>query len=165
MRRFAVPNAIRSDTLLEFSMRPLAAFALAFAVLTSSPLTADEIAMSGVLYKNPSCGCCAHWGEYMRENGFEVEVVNSDDLSAIKQEHGIPLEYEGCHTFVVGGYAIEGHVPVGAVLKLLEEQPANISAIALPGMPSGSPGMGGDKDGEFTVYAIGQSEPTVYYTE
>jgi hypothetical protein len=146
-------------------MRTFPALALAFALLTSSPLTADEIAMSGVLYKNPSCGCCAHWGEYMRENGFEVEIVNSDDLSAIKQEYGIPLEYEGCHTFVIGGYAIEGHVPVGAVLKLLEEQPANISAIALPGMPSGSPGMGGDKDGEFTVYAIGQSAPTVYYAE
>lgn len=146
-------------------MRPLASFALATAMLASSPLAADELAMSGVLYKNPSCGCCAHWGEYMRENGFEVEIVNSDDLTAIKQEHGIPLEYEGCHTFVIGDYAIEGHVPVGAVLKLLEEQPANVSAIALPGMPSGSPGMGGDKDGAFEVYAIGQSEPTLYYSE
>ena len=140
--------------------------ALAFAVVTlaASPLAADEIAMSGVLYKNPSCGCCAAWGQYLRENGFTVEIVNMDDLTPIKQEHGVPLEYEGCHTFVIGGYAIEGHVPVGAILKLLEEQP-EIRAISLPGMPTGSPGMGGDKVGELTIYAIGEGEPSVYYSE
>ena len=145
-------------------MRPIAAFALAVATLAAPPLAADEITMSGVLYKNPSCGCCAAWGEYLRENGFAVEIVNTDDLASIKQEHGIPAEYEGCHTFVIGDYAIEGHVPVAAILKLLDEQP-DIRAISLPGMPAGSPGMGGAKDGPFTVYAIGDGEPTVYFSE
>ncbi len=145
-------------------MRPIAAFALAVATLTAPPLAAEEIAMSGILYKNPSCGCCAAWGEYMRENGFEVEIVNSDDLTSIKQEYGIPAEHEGCHTFVIGDYAVEGHVPVAAILQLIEEQP-EICAISLAGMPGGSPGMGGDKDGPFAVYAIGDGEPTVYYTK
>ena len=145
-------------------MRLFQAFAFAVFMLATSPLAADEIAMSGILYKNPSCGCCAAWGEYMRENGFTVEVVNMDDLTPIKQAHGVALEYEGCHTFVIGDYAIEGHVPVGAILKLLEEQP-EIRAISLPGMPTGSPGMGGDKDGPFTIYANGEGEPGVYYTE
>jgi len=145
-------------------MRQLASIFVATAIFASSPLAADEVAMSGVLYKNASCGCCAKWGEYLRENGFEVEIVNMDDLTPIKEAHGVPLEYEGCHTFVIGDYAIEGHVPVGAILKLLEERPA-VRAISLPGMPTGSPGMGGDKDGPLTVYAIGDGEPTVFYEE
>jgi hypothetical protein len=144
------------------SMTP--ALALVAALLCQPQAHAADLPTSGTLYKDPACGCCAAWGAYMRENGFEVEIVNTDDLASIKQEYGIPADYEGCHTFVIGGYAIEGHVPVAAILKLLTEQPA-IRAISLPGMPTGSPGMGGAKDGPFTVYAIGDGDPVVYYEE
>ena len=138
--------------------------ALVAALLGHPHASAADLPMSGVLYKDPACGCCAAWGEYMRANGFEVEIVNTADLASIKHAHGIPADYEGCHTFVIGGYAVEGHVPVAAILKLLTEEP-DVRAISLPGMPMGSPGMGGSKEAPFAIYAIGEGDPTVYYEE
>lgn len=91
--------------------------------------------------------------DYLQENGVEVETVMTDDTSAIKEEYGIPEELWSCHTTIVDGYYIEGHVPIDVVLKLLEERPA-IDGIALPGMPSGSPGMDGEKDGPWRIYAV-----------
>lgn len=91
--------------------------------------------------------------DYLQENGVTVETVMTEDTSAIKEEYGIPEELWSCHTTVVDGYYIEGHVPIDVVLKLLEERPA-IDGIALPGMPSGSPGMDGEKDGPWLIYAV-----------
>jgi hypothetical protein len=91
--------------------------------------------------------------DYLQENGVTVETVMVDDTAAIKEEHYIPEDLWSCHTTIVDGYYIEGHVPIDVVLKLLEEQPA-IDGIALPGMPSGSPGMGGEKDGPWVIYAV-----------
>lgn len=76
-----------------------------------------------------------------------------DDTSAVKVEYGIPEELWSCHTTLVDGYYIEGHVPIDVVLKLLDELP-DIDGIALPGMPSGSPGMDGEKDGPWVIYAV-----------
>lgn len=138
-----------------------AVFAAALAIAV--PASADGL--HGTLYKNPSCGCCAAWGQYLRENGFEVDLVNSGEkVAAMKQSYAVPLEAEGCHSFVIEDYIVEGHVPVGAILKLLEERP-DIRGITLPGMPSGSPGMGGTKEGPLTVYTIGDGEPEIFYVE
>ena len=91
--------------------------------------------------------------DYLQENGVTVETVMTEDTAAIKEQRGIPEELWSCHTTIVDGYYIEGHVPIDVVLKLLEERPA-IDGIALPGMPSGSPGMDGQKDGPWVIYAV-----------
>ena len=118
-----------------------------------------------VLYKNPQCGCCEEYAAYLRRNGYEVKVVPTHDLTLIKQEHGVPTALDGCHTTLVEGYVVEGHVPVATLDRLLAEKPA-IKGISLPGMPMGSPGMTGTKEGPFTIYAIDQNGPgRVYATE
>lgn len=91
-------------------------------------------------YKTPWCGCCDGWVAHMRAAGWTVEVVEREDLAPIRARHGVPDRYAGCHTAVVGPYAIEGHVPAADVERLVRERPAAV-ALAAPGMPAGSPGM------------------------
>ena len=109
-----------------------------------------------MLYKNPECGCCDGYAEYLRHNGFTVTAKATNDLSEISRKAGIPTELQGCHTAFIGDYVVDGHVPVEAIKKLLAERPA-IKGITLPGMPLGSPGMSGDKTEPFTVFAIGKN--------
>lgn len=92
------------------------------------------------VYKTPTCGCCAKWVEHMKQNGFTVHVTDMNDLSAVKTKHGVPPRSQSCHTAVVNGYVIEGHVPAADVKRMLKDKPA-IAGLALPGMPAGSPGM------------------------
>ena len=106
-----------------------------------------------ILYKNPSCTCCEAYAQYLDENGFQVDVRPTNDLAEISRKAGIPADLEGCHTSFIGGYVVDGHVPVNTIRKLLDEKPA-IAGITLPGMPPGVPGMGGEKTGPLTVYAI-----------
>ena len=115
------------------------------------------------VYSSPTCGCCHEYEKYLEENGFEVEPIRIEELSEMKDELNIPEEMRSCHTAKVGEYFVEGHVPVEAIWKLLEEQPP-ISGIALPGMPPGSPGMGGDKEQPFTIYAIVDGEAEEFLT-
>ena len=93
------------------------------------------------VYKSPTCGCCEKWVEHMRANGFHVVTVDRLDVTPVKREHGIGEELASCHTAIVSGYAIEGHVPAADVRRLLAERPAGVRGLAVPGMPSGSPGM------------------------
>lgn len=99
-------------------------------------------AASGTLevYKTPWCGCCTAWVDHMRDAGFEVRVTELDDLEPLKSAHGIPTDLASCHTALIGGYAIEGHVPAADVARLLKERP-EAAGLAVPGMPMGSPGM------------------------
>ncbi len=106
-----------------------------------------------VVYKSLSCGCCVGYAEVLRDRGFEVETVNIEDMDSIKDKYGVSKEARSCHTVVIGDYFIEGHVPMEAVDKLLSEKP-DIDGISLPGMPSGSPGMPGEKRAPYTVYQI-----------
>ena len=129
-----------------------------------TPAERDSQASAVVtVYSSPTCGCCHGYEEYLEENGFEVEPIRTADVSGMKDELNIPEEMRSCHTAKVGEYFIEGHVPVEAILKLLEEQPP-ISGIALPGMPPGSPGMGGAKEQPFTIYAIVDGEAEEFLT-
>ena len=107
------------------------------------------------IYKAPQCGCCGEYADYLRQNGFPVTVVDSPDLTAIKKRFGVPRQLESCHTAIIAGYIVEGHVPVRTIARLLNEKP-DIEGIALPEMPAGSPGMGGLKMAPFTVYEIGR---------
>jgi hypothetical protein len=117
------------------------------------------------VYKSPTCGCCDKYVDYLRDNGFAVKAVNETDMSAIKKRYGMS-HVASCHTTLVNGYAIEGHVPVGAIRKLLREKPA-IAGISAPGMPENSPGMGEMKKGTLTIYAVPKDgkEPYVFSVE
>jgi len=105
------------------------------------------------LYKNPRCTCCDAYAKYLKANGFEVKVIEHPNMTLIKQQHGVGENLEGCHTTIIKGYVVEGHVPVGAIKRLLTEKPA-IKGISLPGMPEGSPGMSGTKEGPFEILSI-----------
>lgn len=93
------------------------------------------------VYESPSCGCCKLWSNYMSKNGFEVKEIKTGDLMSIKSKYGIKDEYMSCHTAIVDGYVVEGHVPYQEVLRLLSEKPDGVIGISTPGMPLGSPGM------------------------
>jgi hypothetical protein len=130
----------------------------------SAPAIAAPI--HATLYKDPQCDCCEGYAAYLRQNGFDVDIKPTNDLAEISSKAGVPPELEGCHTMFVEGYVVDGHVPVNVVRRLLAEKPA-IAGITLPGMPAGSPGMGGKKTGTFTIYAVTKNgkAPTVYATE
>lgn len=118
----------------------------AVVVLSASPTLVfsrdalAESAISGTLYKNPDCTCCEEYAKYLSRNGYMIRVVSTDDLPAVKRQHGVLAQLEGCHTLVVGKYVVEGHVPYKHIDRLLAEKP-DIGGISLPGMPMGSPGM------------------------
>lgn len=93
-----------------------------------------------VLYKGPQCGCCGGWEKHMRAAGFPIESRIVNDLPALKRSLGLPVEFWTCHTAMIDGYIVEGHVPAADVRRLLRERP-KIRGIVVPGMPLGSPGM------------------------
>lgn len=103
------------------------------------------------VYKTPSCGCCGLYVKYLEGKGLNVHVIERTNLDDVKT--GIPKDLWSCHTSKMGKYTIEGHVPIEVLEKLKAEQP-DIDGVALPGMPAGSPGMGGAKQGEWTIYSI-----------
>lgn len=107
-----------------------------------------------VVYKTKTCGCCHVYTRYLDKEKANVKVVDVDDLSVIKNQYDVPSNLESCHTSLVGGYVVEGHIPLEVIEKLLAEKPS-IKGIALPGMPSGSPGMPGPKTEKWAIYAIG----------
>lgn len=109
-----------------------------------------------MLYKNPQCGCCEGYADYLRENGFTVTVKPTHDLTQMSREAGIPDDLQGCHLSFIDGYVVSGHVPVDTVEKLLTERP-DIAGVTLPGMPLGSPGMGGTKQAPFEMLEITES--------
>lgn len=101
----------------------------------------DESALPRmVVSKSASCGCCHLWVEHMEKAGFELEVVNTEELNPIKQRVGVPYGKGSCHTAEVGGYFVEGHVPAADIKRLLAERP-DAKGLVVPGMPAGSPGM------------------------
>ena len=117
------------------------------------------------VYRDPSCGCCEAWAEIAKEAGYQVRVVDHPDMASIKRQYGVPEGLLSCHTTLVGGYAIEGHVPMEDVARLLKERPSGIKGIAVAGMPRGSPGMempDGSKD-SFQVIAFDTAGRTSVY--
>ena len=139
--------------------------AIAAFVLATLPVAAEE-KVKATLCKNPDCACCEEYADYLRSNGLDVTVIEHPNMTLIKQKHGVGEDLEGCHTTLVEGYVVEGHVPVAALKRLLSEKPA-IKGISLPGMPEGSPGMTGTKEGPFEILSItGKAGPApVFATE
>ena len=135
--------------------------ALLLAACAPLPALADSPTRVA-LYKSPQCGCCEDYAAYLRQHGFAVEVRPTFDLVTMSREAGVPEELDGCHIALIGGYVVEGHVPVEAIRRLLAERPP-LRAITLPGMPPGSPGMTGHKRGPFTIYAVARDGGTSVY--
>lgn len=117
-----------------------------------------------VVYKTPTCGCCSAWVDHMRKAGYEVRAVDVDyaELVAKKREHGVSQEKDSCHTGVIDGYVVEGHVPADVVARMLRERP-DIQGIAVPGMPLGSPGMEGLVKQSYDIVTIERDGPSRVY--
>lgn len=144
-------------TMRKFKFRFLWLAAVLWAV--SAGAYAAEI----TVYKSPTCGCCKLWIDHLKQNGFKIKAHDTEDVVTHKQRLGLPPELASCHTAVVNGYVIEGHVPAADIKRLLKERP-KIAGLAVPGMPMGSPGMEGpvkeayevktfDKNGRVGTYA------------
>jgi len=117
---------------------------VALTLTTALGVGASSLAQSArpmvTVYKSPTCGCCSKWIEHMKAQGFDVKSTDQTDVTPIKTQYGVPADAQSCHTALVGGYVLEGHVPASAVKKLLNEKP-KVVGLAVPGMPVGSPGM------------------------
>ena len=162
----------RSANLLLFVLFSAILFAACNAAATpeearSSPANADAAVAAApqmTVYKSPTCGCCESWIEHMAAHGYTVESIDADNLAAIKAEHAVPAQLQSCHTAIVDGYVIEGHVPAAEVTRLLEERP-DVAGLAVPGMPIGSPGMEieGQPAQPFDVVAFDGAERTTVF--
>ena len=108
-----------------------------------------------LVHRDPSCGCCGAWAEHLRRAGFPTKIAETGNINAVKQRLGVPTDLISCHTAEVAGYAVEGHVPAGAIRRLLAERP-RAAGLAVPGMPMGSPGMGGGAPETYEVILFGQ---------
>lgn len=111
------------------------------------------------VYKSPTCGCCSKWVDHMRSNGFEVETKDMSNMEQVKNHYGIPASFQSCHTALVDGYLIEGHVPASDIKRLLKEKPDSIG-LFVPGMPMGSPGMEGPRKDDYSVLSVDREGKT-----
>ncbi len=127
-------------------------------------LAASADATEVVMYKNPGCQCCTKWAMHMERAGFTVTEEPTDQLAAVKADQGVPYAMGSCHTALVGGYVVEGHVPIADVKRLLKEQP-DAKGIAVPGMPAGSPGMESPNPESYSVYLIGNDGSQSVYAQ
>lgn len=123
----------------------VATFSLAPRALTAGAPDRPTAAREITVYRSASCGCCKKWEDHLRTNGFTIKDVVQDDLSDVKAESGVTGKLASCHTALVGGYVIEGHVPAADIQRLLTEKP-KIVGLTAPGMPGAAPGMDTSKD-------------------
>lgn len=117
-----------------------------------------------LVYKSPTCGCCNGWIEHLEAAGFAVEARDTRDLMTVKRDAGVPVQLSSCHTALVDGYVVEGHVPADHLKSLLADDP-EIAGIAVPGMPTGSPGMEGPGAEPYEVYSFTPDGRTAVYAE
>jgi hypothetical protein len=126
--------------------------------------TPEGAKAKATVYKSPECHCCGNYVGYLRKHGFDVRIEEIADMTPLKRRFGIPPDLESCHSMAIGGYIVEGHVPIAAIDRLLAEKP-DIRGIALPGMPEGSPGMPGPKSGPFVIHTISGAGSTVFMVQ
>lgn len=124
----------------------------------SSPRTIGRV----IVHKDANCDCCGKWVDHVKAAGFKVAVNDTRDLQAVKRRLSVPDRLQSCHTAEIGGYVIEGHVPVDLIEKLLRERP-QIAGLAVPGMPMGSPGMEGPYSEPYDVIAFDKNGATSVY--
>ena len=124
-----------------------------FASLLVLPGLRMSAATQVQVYKDPTCGCCGNWVQHLRANGFQVSVKEVADTAEYRHKFGVPDSLMSCHTGVVEGYALEGHVPAAEVQRILRERP-KAKGLAVPGMPMGSPGMEAARTQPYNVMLI-----------
>ena len=136
----------------------------AFLPLVTAAATKNEKPVEMTVYRSPTCSCCGKWLEHMKQDGFVVKDIQTEDMDAIKHQHGVPDNLKSCHTALVGGYVVEGHVPAGDIRALLKKKPA-VVGLSVPGMPAGTPGMemGGRKDPYAVVQFDKAGQATVFH--
>jgi len=129
----------------------------ASAAVTALPALAETSLPLLEVFKSPTCSCCGAWVDHMLAAGFRVKVTEVGDTTATRKRHGFPDKFGSCHTGVVDGYVVEGHVPADDVKRMLAMKPAAIG-LAVPGMPPGSPGMEvGNRKDPYDVLLIDKS--------
>jgi hypothetical protein len=138
------------------------ALSLTTAAARTSPGEAVAKKPTITVYKDPSCGCCKKWIEHLIKNGYRVDAKDTPDMAAIKRTLGVPDGITACHTAVVNGYLIEGHVPAADIDRLLTQKP-HIAGLAVPGMPMGSPGMEGGAAQRYRVLTFDKSGKTAVF--
>ena len=122
----------------------------------------ESDAQTVTVYKSPTCGCCKNWVAHLEANGFRVIAHDTQDMDSVKREHGVPASLASCHTALVEGYVIEGHVPASAIKRLLKERPS-VAGLTVPGMPMGSPGMEGPRKDAYNALLFNRSGDAAIY--
>jgi hypothetical protein len=149
-------------------MRIVKAFSLGMIAIAVSaaapPSTASSPKPTVVVYKDPNCGCCKKWVEYLAKFGYKMDVKDTDKLAELNSTMHVPESLVGCHFALVGGYIIEGHVPAEDIARLLVIKP-KIAGLAVPGMPAGSPGMEGPPATHYAVIAFTKSGGTSVFAQ
>ncbi|ACE99602.1 protein of unknown function DUF411 [Rhodopseudomonas palustris TIE-1] len=116
-----------------------------------------------LVYKDPNCGCCQSWVRHLEKAGFTVRARETTDLATVRAGLGVPIDLASCHSAEIDGYVLEGHVPAVAVQRLLAQRPDAIG-LAVPGMPAGSPGMGGMPAEKYAVILFGATDRKPFMT-
>lgn len=132
------------------------------AILFALPLLAQAAAPVINVYKSATCGCCEGWVKHLRDNGLQVDAHNVANPSDMREKMRIPDRLGSCHTAVVAGYAIEGHVPAADIKRLLASKP-KARGLAVPAMPLGSPGMEGPRKDPYDVLLVLEDGSTTVY--
>ena len=147
-----------------YSMKWIAGGAAAglVALMAACGSAENNVVAEVTVYKSPTCGCCKKWVRHLRDNGFKVTTHDVRDLRPIKAKHGVRPAIAACHTALVNGYVIEGHVPADVIKRLLIEKP-RVAGIAVPGMPAGSPGMEGPRKERYHVLTFDTGGRTEVY--
>ena len=143
-----------------------------FTVFVSSAFAADDFWREGItderyeitVYRSASCGCCKGWIAHLEEHNFEVRDISVEDINQHKQSLNVPQNGASCHTAVVDGIVVEGHVPAQDIKRLLSTE-HNIRLLTVPAMPSGTPGMDmpGAPKHDFSVYAVNKEDKASVY--
>ncbi len=155
-------------------MKMFKIFLISIMLLFSFTVSSEQVERGSenleiVVYRSPTCGCCGKWVKHLQDNQFNIEDIVTDDMSSIKEKLGVPGNLASCHTAIVDGYVIEGHVPARDIKRLLKIKP-KVVGLSVPGMPAGTPGMemGGrkdpyqvisfDKEGNYQVFSSYEAE-------
>ena len=147
-----------------FRFFAVAVCAVALSVATAAAPSVTSVTKPTItVYKDPNCGCCKSWIEHLRKHGFTVNAKDTPDMNTIKATLGVPGALTSCHTAVVEGYLIEGHVPAADIDRLLASRP-KVKGLAVPGMPMGSPGMEGGAKQHYQVVTFDKVGKTAVYS-
>ena len=145
-------------------MKIITKAALISAFSLGGAASAEEL-LHATLHKMPHCECCEGHADHLRANGFEVEIDVVEDLTPLRRAEGVPTELEGCHTILIEGLVVEGHVSAPTIKRFISERPAGVIGISMPGMPTGVPGMPGPQEGPIEIHTFGSGERAVFAVE